>query len=102
MEYIGLLIKASRNLLMHLKTFLNELYVKPNFELNVLGDININLLKCRDPNVKQCKNFLLRHGLSNPITDPAHFKTDLAQPRLIDHYLTTDPENTHNKACVPL
>ena len=32
-----------------LDDLINGLYDRPNFELNVVGDLNINMLKARDP-----------------------------------------------------
>ena len=71
--------------------FINSMYEKPFFELNIIGDINLNLMKPRDTNVRKYKSFMMRHGLTNLISTPTHYNTTLTEGSIIDHFLTTDP-----------
>ena len=64
-------------------------------EINIAGDINIDLLKTRDNKVKQYSDFLRRIGLKNMIQQVTHIKQQELGYSLIDHYLTTD-DNLYN------
>ena len=59
--------------------------------LNVVGDLNVNLLK-RDPDSKCLREMMARHGLTNLINTPMHFKQNLVEASVIDLFMTTDPE----------
>ena len=55
-------------------TFLTEVEIlmypisnKANYEVNIIGDININLHKIRDPNIKGYREFLKRNKMCNII-----------------------------------
>ena len=64
---------------------------RPNYEVNILGDVNINLNKSRDPSVKKYKDFLRRNYLRNMVHHDTHFDhRDMGS--CIDHFVTSDPE----------
>ena len=53
---------------------LYTLTTKTNYEVNLIGDININLNKTRDANVKRYKDFMKRNNLVNIISMDTCFK----------------------------
>ena len=50
------------------------------------------MLKTRDPDTRKYKEFLFRHGLSNIITSPTHYRENMTESSLIDLFITTDEE----------
>ena len=48
-----------------IEDIINAMYERPNFELCITGDLNIDLLKATDINTRRYNEFLTRHGLSN-------------------------------------
>ena len=74
-----------------LDALMDILYRRANFELNCIGDFNINLLK-RNVDTRLLKEFMLRHGLKNLINSPTCYRANLIDASLIDLYLTTDEE----------
>ena len=70
-------------------SIVDSLYVKANFELNIIGDTNINTLK-RNADTKRYHEFMRRHGLSNMIKLPTCYSATALGASLVDHYLTND------------
>ena len=64
---------------------------KPNYEVNIIGDVNINFNKVRDPNGKRYKEFLKRNHLTNIILHATHFNHQNIGS-CIDHFISSDPE----------
>ena len=63
---------------------------KAVYEVNLVGDININCNK-RDPNSRRYKDFMKRHCLVNLINgDTYHHYNGTSSP--VDHFLTNNPE----------
>ncbi len=59
-----------------METLIYSVPHKANFEANIVGDVNINLNKIRDPSVRRYKDFLKRNIL---IKDGCLFSVILVQ-----------------------
>ena len=60
------------------------------YELNIIGDTNIDLSGSRSPQIKKYKDFLKRHGLVNIINGITHEGTVNTRATLIDHFVTNN------------
>ncbi len=78
------------NFIQHCEDVMLNLTEKLVFEINIVGDININPTK-RDLNVKRYKDFIHRHGHMNLINgDTYHHHNGTSSP--VDHFLTNNQE----------
>ena len=78
------------NFINHLEDIMMTLSDKAVIEINIIGDININLSK-RDPNTERYKDLMKRHSLTNLIKgDTYHHYNGTSSP--VDHYLTNNPD----------
>ena len=87
--------------LIELETVILNLSDRINIEILILGDMNINLSKPREPNVRKYKDFLKRHGLSNIISYDTHVNANNVGSK-IDHILTSDPNLYVQRGICPL
>ena len=72
------------------KTIYN-LTTRSNYEVNILGDFNLNVNKKRDPTVKKYLDFIKRNHLKNLIEFDTCYSTNMIAGTCIDHFLTSDP-----------
>ena len=85
-----------------IEDIVNAMYERPNFELCITGDLNIDLLKPRDINTRRYNEFLARHALSNIIYCPTCYYNDRIKATLIDHFTTTDAELYSQNGVCPM
>ena len=62
---------------------------KVNIEVNLVGDVNIDLRK-RNPQVKLYRDLLRRHDLVNVIKTDTHYTANSGNSSLIDHFATNN------------
>ena len=77
-----------------------NLHAISNCEINLCGDINIDLLK-NDNRTRQYKTFIKRLGFTNVINQVTHIKNQDLGLSLLDHYLTTGPNLYQNTGVIP-
>ena len=65
---------------------------KSNCEINFLGDINLNLHRKRDPNVRRYTESLRRMGFKQLINEATHVGERVNSYSLIDHYVTSNDD----------
>ena len=73
---------------------------KTKYEVNIIGDININLNKSRDVNVKRYKDFLRRNDLINILDMDTCYNQ--RQGSLIDHFVTSEPQLYQQKGKIQI
>ena len=64
---------------------------KLNIEVNLIGDVNLDLKKRNGP-VKTYRDFLKRHDMFNLIRHETHYGPNDVRGSLIDHFVTNNPE----------
>ena len=87
--------------LVRLEQLITKLRTTRLCEINITGDINIDLLKPRDTKVKAYNDFLKRIGLKNMINAVTHIKQQELGFSLLDHYLTTDEDLYNVTGSIP-
>ena len=73
-----------------MEAVIHNLSDKVNIEVNLIGDVNINVKKPRDINTRRYLDFLKRQGLFNVINEETHINMHDMSGSIIDHFCTTD------------
>ena len=66
-----------------LADIISSMYMRPHFEVDVIGDASIDLVKSRDPDVKRYNDFIKRHDLVNIISEATCDQNDLKDTMLL-------------------
>ncbi len=73
-----------------LEDIMMNLSDKLNIEINLMGDLNIDVRKPRNPQVRKYNDFLKRMCLTNMIKESTCFITNSWEPSTVDHCCTSD------------
>ncbi len=84
-----------------LEEVLLEARTKPNVEILIGGDINIDSKQKRQNKFKIYNDFLKRNYLSNLIAAYTHFNPNEVETSAVDHFLSSDPELYASHGIVP-
>ena len=92
--YYGLIYRPPQgnitNFLEKIESICLELRSNGNCEINLLGDMNLDINKRRDPKVRQYLDCIRRMGLTQLINTPTHENQHGAFSAILDHYVTSD------------
>ena len=83
-----------------IEEIVTDLRSKGNCEINISGDVNIDILK-KDTKSKMYLTYLKRLGLTNVINQVTHIKNVGLGFSLIDHFLTTDEHLYNTTGAIP-
>ena len=93
--YYGLLYRPPNGNIPHflekIESICLDLRAEGNCEINLIGDVNIDITKRRDAQTKMYLDCIRHMGFTQLIKDPTHENTNGLFAAILDHFATTDP-----------